>query len=769
MKPCISRRCVPPLVGVILTALLPLTACGLDADETATAPPAALAQNHDGDEPATARSAPSAPSAPSAQDHRREHPPAPSQLPPGPREVEQASREVPCGAERCVSDQSPLAGGAHSGITNALGLTGKHTRGSNSQLAIPQNLLLADVDADGLSDFVQFSGARLFISKTDFAQTGMLHLYTQRPIKRVITGDFAGAGFDQLCLVQDNNAFACFGISPDRQWLWWWFTQGSVVTDNEDAIVGDFDGDGRDDILVYPRGGGAYRMYSVKGSAFFNPTPAFAPGNLGTAVPYLQLRAGDFNGDGRDDLMVINSAGQVMSYGSVNDGVNNTFWWAFTTAGGMVGSNDQVTVARVDNDAVDDVVLRNRSTGATRFYRLSYASGVLPALTGVSMGQLNNQANSLVFWGFEHGPLNETGAYYRDDAMVYDLTYNMFIRADARFDGANLTYWWAYTQWAPSNHTGWAGFTSRPFLVLKCKFNDVTTTPQNNQFYHDLYQGDLADYWREISYGSWELSTSNVLDTWYTMGISNAAWSASTVSRWDRAGYCINAYGGSTTGYVNVITVVNAEGDAGNAGGRVLATPLSSNVTFNAHETGHTFGFNHSYDDTGRLDAPWSAPGEYFDYWDIMSAMNVYSFTNGHGLTSGPEMNAPYKNQGGFLPAQRQIRLTPAATIQHATLDIAAINHPEGHGALLVRIGADDANYYTVEYRYKSGYDQGIPQNTVLVHNMRGGISYLITAANGPQRLVGSVTNFPLGSRNFALRVNSFATAGFTANVTIDY
>jgi len=57
----------------------------------------------------------------------------------------------------------------------------------------------------------------------------------------------------------------------------------------------------------------------------------------------------------------------------------------------------------------------------------------------------------------------------------------------------------------------------------------------------------------------------------------------------------------------------------------------------------------------------------------------------------------------------------------------------------------------------------------VLVHNVRSGTSYLITASSGPQRLVGSVTSFPLGSRTFTLHVNSFATAGYTANVTIDY
>lgn len=701
-----------------------------------------------------------------------ERPVVASQLPAAPALPDAAPRERPCTEERCESGRLPTSIDALPGqpeLQTAVARTGKRTRGSNSQLVIPQGIQLADVDADGYSDFIQTAGARLFVTKTDFNKTGVLHLYQERPIKRVLTGDFGGSGYDQTCVILDNNALKCYGISTDRKALWWWFTQGSVISDSEDAIVGDFDADGRDDILVYPRSGGAYRMYSVKGGAFFNATPSFAPGNLNTAVAGLQLRAGDFNGDGRDDLMVVNSAGQVISYTAVFDGTNHTFWWGFTTNGGMVGSNDQVTVARIDNNATDDVVLRNKSTGATRFHRLSYASGVLPALTGVAQGQLNVQANSQVFWGFMHGALSEAGGYYRDDAMVYDTVNNIFIRSDARYDGTNLTYWWAYTQWAPNLHLGWGAFTSRPFLVLKCKFNDISTTPQTNQFYHDVFQTDLGDYWREISYGTWEVGTSNVLDTWYTMAISNAAWSAGTVSRWDRAGYCINAYGGSTAGYVNTITLVNGEGDAGNQGGRVLATPSSSNVTFLAHETGHTFNYEHSWDDTTRQAASWSGPGEYFDNYDIMSAMNVFGFTNGHGVTSGPEMNAPYKAKGGFIPAPRQTKLVPAAAVQSATLSVAAINHPEGNGNLLVRVGNDDTNYYTVELRDKSGYDQAIPQSAVLVHRVVNGRSYLITASGGPARLAGSVASFPLGTRTFTLTVNSIATVGYTASVRIDY
>jgi len=409
-------------------------------------------------------------------------------------------------------------------------------------------------------------------------------------------------------------------------------------------------------------------------------------------------------------------------------------------------------------------------TGATLFYRMEWADGVLPAVTNVSTGQLSPAGNSLLFWGVMHGALDEPGAAYRDDAMVYDLGLNWFVRSDGRWDGSALTYWWAYTQWAPNNHIGWAPFTAKPWLVLKCKFADVDAEPQENQFYQDLTLGGagLAGYWRDLSYGAWDLSGSTVVDTWHRMAITNAAWAQPTVSRWDRVGACINAFGGSTAGYVNVIGIVNGEGDAGNAGGRVLATPASSNLTFLGHETGHTFGWGHSFDDTTRKNAGWAAPGEYFDHWDIMSAMAVHSFAHPQAIVAGPEMNAPYKTQQGFIPAHRIVRLAPGSTPQNARLNIAALNRPEANGPLMVRIGADDNNYYTIEYRMQSGWDQGIPRATVLVHRVTNGTSYLITAG-GTERLEGSVSSFSLEGRTLTLSVHSFATEGYTTDVTVDY
>jgi hypothetical protein len=97
-------------------------------------------------------------------------------------------------------------------------------------------------------------------------------------------------------------------------------------------------------------------------------------------------------------------------------------------------------------------------------------------------------------------------------------------------------------------------------------------------------------------------------------------------------------------------------GDAGEAGGiGVLASPAAMSVTFLGHETGHVFGLEHSFDQSDRKLVDWSAPGEYFDMYDVMSAMNVYLTydRNQKFGGSGPLLCSANLDRMGWLPASR--------------------------------------------------------------------------------------------------------------------
>jgi M6 family metalloprotease-like protein len=236
--------------------------------------------------------------------------------------------------------------------------------------------------------------------------------------------------------------------------------------------------------------------------------------------------------------------------------------------------------------------------------------------------------------------------------------------------------------------------------------------------------------------------------------------------RWDRINECVKTYEGSTSGYVNIISIVNADGDGNNANGRVLASPVNLNITFLAHETGHTFGWDHSYNDsTEQPPIPWERPGEYQDAWDIMSAYNVHPFHHPIVGTAGPGMNAPYTMLKGFIPNHRIFTFKCCASQE---INLAALNHPEANGPLVVVIPTSDPkHYFTIEYRTKTDWDQGIPRNAVLIHEFVDGKSILKTF-DSPERLENSTSKFIVGSTDITVKVQEFTKVGYIAKVKID-
>lgn len=299
-----------------------------------------------------------------------------------------------------------------------------------------------------------------------------------------------------------------------------------------------------------------------------------------------------------------------------------------------------------------------------------------------------------------------------------------------------------------------------PWAVIKCKFSDQ---PQEPVFDPAFITGPygMAGYWLGVSYGRIRLDGSEVFPTnggWYTLPFTLAEGAAMT--RLQRINACIAAANDvDVSPFYSVIAILNAPVDSGSSGGRVLLDPLAWNSSFAAHEMGHVYiGVNHSFDDTQMVYCPGYKPGEYGDGWDIMSAMTFGGtrpiFAGVFGA-SGPGLNAPNLDRLGWLPADRISTWDGSSQ----TVTLAALNHPEAGGSLMLKVPVDAGNpahYYTVEYRRKTDWDQGIPRDTVLIHEIRAdgisaGLSYLITGNGGAERLPGSTYLDP--GNNLAITV----------------
>jgi hypothetical protein len=131
-------------------------------------------------------------------------------------------------------------------------------------------------------------------------------------------------------------------------------------------------------------------------------------------------------------------------------------------------------------------------------------------------------------------------------------------------------------------------------------------------------------------------------------------------------------------------------------------------------------GLDHSYSDLGT---------EYGDPYDVMSDDGTYSISTPYGQGS-PEMNVMNKEWVGFLPASRIQTLTADGKKLRTTyINIAAINRPEVNAPLSVKIyyPSTVGSYFTVEFREPTGWDAGMPNSGVLIHDYRVGKSLLKT------------------------------------------
>lgn len=341
-----------------------------------------------------------------------------------------------------------------------------------------------------------------------------------------------------------------------------------------------------------------------------------------------------------------------------------------------------------------------------------------------------------------------------------------------------------------------------PWIVLLCKAADQPAEPQTRQYLSDFLtdsgagKGGMSDYWRQVSHGAISLAGS-FASAWQPTAKTQAE--LQTEGRSQKLQDCIDAHpelSDTFPRYYGIIAAFNyavlpGAGDSGaivtgqsllsigdvvQPYAQVVLEPWSWTVTLAAHEMGHGYGLQHSDSQRSQICSLNARPGEYCDQWDIMSASNVKTFQgpwtvlDGRGLPTGPAgpgLNAVNLDALGWMPTAR--RYTHGGST--ASIRLAALNSTLDPGYLMatVSIDASPQLYYTVEYRRPTGWDAGIPADTVLIHFSRGdGFSYIIDHDGDDQWLPGQTfTDAPAG---ISITVNALGLldgAHYAADVTI--
>jgi hypothetical protein len=259
---------------------------------------------------------------------------------------------------------------------------------------------------------------------------------------------------------------------------------------------------------------------------------------------------------------------------------------------------------------------------------------------------------------------------------------------------------------------------AQKLAILLCKFSDSAETETNPEsFYEDLFTkrgtGGLNDYWIAASLGAINLDGSQVFG-WKTLETTRAAFLSAHPGRGDKVRGAIDAFQLDQTQYVAFVAIFNADmTDGGTEPPRfVLANwPGDVNVTFLAHETGHVFGLEHSFDHSTRKLDPSYQEGEYYDRHDIMSTWNVDGDTGHRFSPRGPLLNVANLDRLGWLPAARVWHAMKNSSHSYE-VDIVALEHPEVAGYLAAQAGG-----WIAEFRMPDGFDGGLARPAVLFHD----------------------------------------------------
>lgn len=233
----------------------------------------------------------------------------------------------------------------------------------HEQATYSSHLELADIDGDGYVDRVgafvsslQFAQVEVARGDGDFGFAAPVVFASPSAPIAVAVGHLGGPGAAIAAFDGDNLQIWDSGSITDAPTFWF---AGVGGVDRAALAIGDFDGDGRAEVVrTVPRSG--WTMIDV-----FRATDVGLQQVYTSTVPgeYLHITAVEIDGDGIDDLALVDGGTTLaVLHGGVT-GLASPFSCVTTHASAVVGAVDIVR-ADSDGDARDEIVIADSATVA---------------------------------------------------------------------------------------------------------------------------------------------------------------------------------------------------------------------------------------------------------------------------------------------------------------------------------------------------------------------------------------------------------------------
>jgi hypothetical protein len=280
-------------------------------------------------------------------------------------------------------------------------------------------------------------------------------------------------------------------------------------------VSGDFNGDGRDDLLWRHAGNGHNRIWLS--ANYLTQRAISAVGDVGWKV----VAVGDFNGDGVSDIIWRHEgSGQNRMWPSGNAAVRVTLAPVVDPDWKIVGSGD------FNADGRDDLLLRNARTGANRIWRSANAATQQPIIALhldwqlAAIGDFNGDGRADIVWRNRANGQNRiwSGGKFgsvTEVTPIVDQDWRVVAAGDFNGDGRSDLFW---RNVSSGSNAIWYGADARIQQSPGTVFDPAWKVVDSGDFNGD---GQADVVWRNM--------TSGENTIWYS-GLLSGSGSLTTVT-----------------------------------------------------------------------------------------------------------------------------------------------------------------------------------------------------------------------------------------------